>query len=80
MSAAFLYTARWARHMWKYRHARSYRKVLFDVAQLVQTTLVTATALDLRSFITQALKDSETARFLGVDELEESPLCVTTVG
>jgi SagB-type dehydrogenase family enzyme len=79
-SAAFFYTARWDRHVWKYRYARSYRMVMFDIAHLVQTTLVAATALDLRSFLTPALRDTEAAQFLGVDDLEESPIYVTSIG
>ncbi|MCA9666519.1 MAG: nitroreductase family protein, partial [Myxococcales bacterium] len=81
VSAALFFTARWDRHVWKYRYARSYRMVLFDIAHLVQTMIVTATALGLRSFLTPALKDSETAAFLGFDdEVAESPIYLTSVG
>jgi len=80
VSAALFYTARWDRHIWKYRYARSYRMVMFDIAHLVQTTLVAATALDLRSFLTPALRDTEAAAFLGLDDLEESPIYVTSLG
>lgn len=80
-SAVFFFTARWARHQWKYRYSRSYRMVLFDVAHLVQTQLLTATALGLQTFLTPAVRDTETAAFLGLThDLEESPLYLTAVG
>jgi SagB-type dehydrogenase family enzyme len=81
ISAAFFFTARWDRHMWKYRYARSYRMVLFDTAHLVQTSLLTATALGFRTFLTPAIKDSEVLRFLDLaDDLAESPLYLTSIG
>lgn len=79
--AVLFFSVRWARHQWKYRYARSYRMVMFDVAHLVQTNLLVATALGLRSFLTPALKDREVTSLLQLpNDLEESPLYLTAFG
>ena len=80
-SMAVFFTARWARHMWKYRYARSYRMVMFDVGHLVQTFILTATALGLRTFLTPAVSDSAIQKLLHIeDDLEESPLYCVAIG
>ncbi len=80
-SIAVFHTVRWARHMWKYRYARSYRMVMYDAAHLVQTHLLTATAVGLRTFLTPAIQDSLTEAFLGIeDPEEESVLYLTALG
>jgi SagB-type dehydrogenase family enzyme len=79
--ALVYFSARWARHQWKYRYARSYRMVLYDVAHLVQTFVLTASALGLASFLTPALDDGGVRELLGLHEdLEESPLYLSAVG
>ena len=80
-SMAVFFTARWARHMWKYRYARSYRMVMFDVGHLVQTFILTATALGLRTFLTPAVSDHSIQKLLHIDDdLEESPLYCVAIG
>lgn len=79
--AVVYFSARWARHQWKYRYARSYRMVLYDVAHLVQTFVLTATALGLGSFLTPALDDAGVRELLNLSEdLEETPLYLSAVG
>jgi SagB-type dehydrogenase family enzyme len=79
--AVMFFSTRWARHQWKYRYARSYRMVMFDVAHLVQTHLLVASALRLQTFLTPAIRDRETSEFLQLpNDLEESPLYLTAVG
>jgi len=81
ISMSVFFTARWKRHIWKYRYSRSYRMVMFDVAHIVQTFILTATATDLRTFLTPALADNATRVFLGIqDDLEESALYCVGVG
>ena len=81
VSLAVFFTARWRRHMWKYRYPRSYRMVLFDVAHLVQTFLLTATATNFHTFLTPAIDDTAAGEFLGIeDDLEESVLYSVGVG
>lgn len=65
-------TVRWLRHMWKYRYARSYRMVLYDTGHLIQTHLLTSTALGLQSFINPAIFDQGISDLLelGPDRLE----------
>lgn len=81
VSAAVFYTVRWARHMWKYRYARSYRMVMYDTAHLVQNQILAATAVGLRTFLTPAIRDTATEAFLGIgDAFAESALYLTGMG
>lgn len=80
-SAVVFFTARWMRHIWKYRYARSYRMVHFDCAHMVQSFLIAATDLEFQSFLTPALRDSEVEHFLGIqDPFAESVLYAVSVG
>lgn len=80
-SAVVFFTARWMRHIWKYRYARSYRMVHFDCAHMVQSFLIAATDLGFGSFLTPALRDSEAEEFLGIqDPFAESVLYAVSVG
>ena len=80
-SLAVFFTVRWKRHIWKYRYPRSYRMVLFDVAHLVQTFILTATATNFHTFLTPAIDDAAAGEFLGIeDELEESVLYSVGLG
>ena len=67
-SAVIFLTVRWQRHMWKYRYARSYRMVLFDVGHLVQTHVLTGCAIGIRSYLCPSVHDSECLQFLGLEE------------
>jgi SagB-type dehydrogenase family enzyme len=81
VSAVVFFTARWMRHIWKYRYARSYRMVHFDCAHMVQSFLIAATDLGFDSFLTPALRDSEAEEFLGIDDpFAESVLYAVSVG
>lgn len=67
-SAVVFLTVRWSRHMWKYRYARSYRMVLFDVGHLVQTHVLTGCAIGIRSYLCPSVHDSECLQFLNLEE------------
>lgn len=74
-------TVRWEQYMWKYRLARTYRLALFEISGLVQTILIAAAALQIGSFITPAISDSDVARFLGIEDmLVECPLYLIGLG
>ena len=80
-AATIFLTARWARHMWKYRYARSYRMVLFDTGHLIQTNVLTGCAIGLRSFLCPSVHDSNCLSFLGLDQdCEEGVLYAIGIG
>jgi SagB-type dehydrogenase family enzyme len=79
-AALFIMTAVFARTMWKYGRARSYRVVLLETGHLCQTFCLTATRLGLAPFSTAALKDSLIEKDLGLDGISESVLYIAGVG
>jgi SagB-type dehydrogenase family enzyme len=73
-------TARFERLMWKYRHPRAYRVLHMNLGSLMQSFSTTATALGLAPFVTAALRDRDTDRYLGVDGVTESVMAVLAAG
>ncbi len=59
---------------WKYPHSRAYRVALLDIGHASQTTLLTATALGLQTWLTGAFADSKVEEFLEIDSPFESSL------
>lgn len=57
--------------MWRYRSPHHYSKMLIDVAELAQQLITAAIALDIGTFQTPAILDSEANQFLGTHELVE---------
>lgn len=79
-AAIFLMTAVFARTMWKYPVARTYRLVLAEAGHLCQTFCLVACSLGLGPFCTMALKDSLIEKDLGLNGINESVLYVAGVG
>ncbi len=80
-SLVIFLTARWFRHMWKYRYSRSFRMVLFDAGHIIQTCSLTASALGLKVYHNSALKDEACLRLLDLkDECEEGVIYAMGVG
>jgi SagB-type dehydrogenase family enzyme len=79
-AAIFLLTAVFARTMWKYPVARTYRLVLAEAGHLCQTFCLVACSLGLGPFCTMALKDSLIERDLGLNGIDEGVLYVAGVG
>ena len=79
-AALFLMTAVFARSMWKYPNARTYRIVLAEVGHLCQTFCLAATERGLSCFSTMALADTAIEAILEVDGVSESILYVAGVG
>jgi SagB-type dehydrogenase family enzyme len=80
-AATIFLTARWTRHMWKYRYARSYRMVLFDTGHLIQTNVLVGCAIGLRSFLCPSVHDSNCLSFLGLEQdCEEGVLYAIGIG
>lgn len=73
-------TARFDKAWWKYKHSRAYRNVLYDVGHASQTSLLTATAMGLETWITGAFHDGVVERFLDVDGVKEAALFFIGVG
>lgn len=67
-SAVMVLTVRWSRHMWKYRYARSYRMVLFDLGHLIQTHILAAVAFGIQSFPCPSIDDDLWLRIIGLDD------------
>lgn len=79
-AVAFLISALWPRYAFRYRHARAYRTLLVNVAELAQKYIVLATTLGLSTFLTPALRDEYADTLLGVNGYEEAPLYVVACG
>ncbi len=72
--------ANWKQMMWKYRLSIGYRMMHFDLGAFMQTALIVATALGLRTFITPALDDDRFLDLIGITEGEISPAYILAVG
>jgi SagB-type dehydrogenase family enzyme len=70
----------WSQYMWKYRCSYAYRMAHLDLGSFMQTTLLVATALGLRTFVTPAIDDRRMADVLGTDESECAPSYVVALG
>ncbi len=73
-------TARFDKAWWKYKHSRAYRNVLYDIGHVSQTFQLTATALNLQTWLTGAFHDSAVNEFLKVDGQKESVLFFVGAG
>lgn len=81
VSCGIFYTIHWEQYMWKYRFSRAYRLALLELSGVVQTCLLCASALDLKTFLTPAIADSKVSNLLEIENpLIESPLYVTGLG
>jgi len=78
-NAVFIWTAVFARSMWKYQQ-RAYRYVYLDAGHVAQNVALAAVALELGSCQIAALYDDEVNALIGVDGIEESVLYMTVVG
>lgn len=67
-------TSRFDKIWWKYPHSRAYRVALLDIGHASQTTLLTATALGLQTWLTGAFYDSKVEEFLGIKTSTESSI------
>lgn len=70
----------WDQFMWKYRSSHAYRMAHYDLGAYMQTAMVIATGLGLRTFITPAIDDDRFARLLGTTESQYAPSYVLAVG
>lgn len=68
LAAGIFFVPDFSKEWEKYPHSRSYRDVFLDIAHCSQNVLLTATALELRTWITAAFKDEKLRKFLGIKE------------
>lgn len=78
-SAVFVWTAVFARAMWKYGQ-RAYRYIYLDTGHIAMSFALTAVALGLGSCQIGALYDGESNALLDIDGEEESTLYMSVVG
>ena len=75
----FVWTAIFERCKWKYKQ-RAYRYTYLDAGHIAQSVALASVALGLGSCQIGAIYDEEANALLGVDEVEESTIYMTTVG
>lgn len=81
ISVGVFYTVQWSQYMWKYRYPRAYRFALMELAGVVQTGLICASGLGIKTFLTPAIADTKVAELLEIsNDLTECPLYVTGLG
>jgi len=81
ISVGVFYTVHWSQYMWKYRYPRAYRFALMELAGVVQTGLICASGLGIKTFLTPAIADTKVAELLEIsNDLTECPLYVTGFG
>jgi SagB-type dehydrogenase family enzyme len=78
-SAVFVWTAVFARAMWKYGQ-RAYRYVYLDAGHIAMNLALAAVALGLGSCQIGALYDGEVNALLEIDSEEESVLYMSVIG
>jgi SagB-type dehydrogenase family enzyme len=78
-NAVFVWTAVFARSMWKYGQ-RAYRYVYLDAGHIAENFALAAVALGLGSCQIGALYDGESNTLLNIDGTKESTLYMSVVG
>lgn len=72
---------RFERAFWKYReHPKAYRALLLEAGHVSQTLYLAAAEAGLAAFVTAAINEIDLERALGLDPLDEGPVCVLGFG
>ncbi len=79
-AAAMIIGAHWSRYIARYRHARAYRNLLINTAELAHYYILTATALGLSNFITPAFNDDVAESLLQQRATAVGPLYMVAIG
>lgn len=73
--------ARFDRLFWKYRrHTKAWRVAHLDAGHLSQTMYLSAADLGLGAFVTAAINDAVVEQALGLEPLQEGPICIVGFG
>jgi len=79
-AAALIIGAHWQRYIARYRHARAYRNLLINTAELAHHYILTATAAKLSHFITPAFNDEIAEELLKQRATTVGPLYMVAIG
>ncbi len=79
-SFVVLISAVYTRYMWRYRHPRAYINLLTDAGRLAHKFILSATSLNLKNFLTPAIKESSCDKLLGLDGWKEGSLYLVAIG
>lgn len=80
LSCGFYVTSRLDKIWWKYKHSRALKPTLLDLGHVSQTFLLTATALNLQTWITGAFEEKKVNHLLQLHHIKESPFLFLGVG
>lgn len=78
-AAVFIWTALFERCKWKYGQ-RAYRYIYLDAGHIAENLALAAVSLNLGTCEIGALYDDHVNAIIGVDDTEESTICMATVG
>jgi len=78
-AAVFAWSAIFARCKWKYGQ-RAYRYIYLDAGHIAENLALAAVSLNLGSCEVGALYDDQVNAILGIDDTDESVLCMAVVG
>ncbi len=80
IAVGIVFTAFFHKAWTKYTHSRSYKDIYLDCGHLSQTCLLTATALNLKTWITAWFSDSRLSSLLHISGIEVAPLAFIGIG
>lgn len=73
-------TSRFDKLWWKYKHSKSYKIALLDLGHASQNFLLSATALNLQTWLTGAFEEREVCDLLQLEGIQENPFLFLGVG
>jgi len=79
-SVVFLISSIFERYMWRYRNSRAYRNLLIECSSLAQRIILVTVAVNLRQFLTPAIRDSRADNLFGLDGYSEAFNYLIAVG
>ena len=77
--AVFIWTAVFERSKWKYGQ-RAYRYIYLDAGHIAENFALAAVSLNLGTCEIGAIYDDQVNAIIGIDGIEESTICMATVG
>jgi hypothetical protein len=78
--AFLIFAVNWGEYMRQHGSSDGFRMAQLDLGAFMQTTLMVATGLGLRTFITPALDDARVAHVLGTEDSEQAPSYLLALG
>lgn len=75
VSFGIIVSVHWDQYMWKYRFPKAYRVALFEIAAVVQTLLIIAAGLGIKTFLTPAVNETKASQLCDITDLNiEKPM------